>query len=45
MTWTTVLGRAELQPQGLVLRDQPPDRAGGHAEKMFLLPNPFYRIP
>jgi predicted secreted acid phosphatase len=25
--------------------DQPSDLAGGHAEKAFLLPNPFYRIP
>jgi predicted secreted acid phosphatase len=25
--------------------DQPSDLSGGHAEKAFLLPNPFYRIP
>jgi hypothetical protein len=25
--------------------DQPSDLAGGHAEKAFVLPNPFYRIP
>jgi predicted secreted acid phosphatase len=25
--------------------DQPSDLAGGHAEKGFLLPNPFYRVP
>jgi acid phosphatase len=25
--------------------DQPSDLAGGHAERIFLLPNPFYRIP
>jgi predicted secreted acid phosphatase len=25
--------------------DQPSDLAGGHAEKVFLLPDPFYRIP
>src|ERR1700716_904446 len=25
--------------------DQPSDLAGGYAEKTFLLPNPFYRIP
>jgi predicted secreted acid phosphatase len=25
--------------------DQPSDLAGGHAEKTFLLPNPYYRIP
>lgn len=27
------------------LGDQPSDLAGGHAEKGFLLPNPFYRVP
>ena len=25
--------------------DQPSDLAGGRAERTFLLPNPFYRIP
>jgi len=25
--------------------DQPSDLAGGHAERSYLLPNPFYRIP
>lgn len=25
--------------------DQPSDLAGGHAERGFLLPNPFYRVP
>jgi predicted secreted acid phosphatase len=25
--------------------DQPSDLAGGHAEKKFLLPDPFYRVP
>jgi predicted secreted acid phosphatase len=25
--------------------DQPSDLAGGHAERAFLVPNPFYRIP
>ncbi len=25
--------------------DQPSDLAGGHAERSFLLPNPFYRVP
>ena len=25
--------------------DQPSDLADGHAERNFLLPNPFYRIP
>jgi hypothetical protein len=25
--------------------DQPSDLAGGHAERGFLLPDPYYRIP
>jgi acid phosphatase len=25
--------------------DQPSDLSGGHAERTFLLPDPFYRIP
>jgi hypothetical protein len=25
--------------------DQPSDLQGGHAEKSFLLPDPFYRVP
>jgi HAD superfamily, subfamily IIIB (Acid phosphatase) len=25
--------------------DQPSDLQGGHAEKRFLLPDPFYRVP
>ena len=25
--------------------DQPSDLAGGHAERTFLLPDPFYRVP
>ena len=25
--------------------DQPSDLLGGHAEKEFLLPDPFYRVP
>jgi len=25
--------------------DQPSDLRGGHAEKKFLLPDPFYRVP
>ncbi len=25
--------------------DQPSDLLGGHAEKKFLLPDPFYRVP
>lgn len=41
--------RAELERQGYDiianLGDQPSDLAGGFAERTFLLPNPFYRIP
>jgi acid phosphatase len=25
--------------------DQPSDLLGGHAEKKYLLPDPFYRVP
>jgi acid phosphatase len=25
--------------------DQPSDLAGGYAERSFLMPNPFYRLP
>ncbi|MGH6919121.1 MAG: HAD family acid phosphatase, partial [Geminicoccaceae bacterium] len=38
-----------IQAQGFTIvanmGDQPSDLAGGHAERTFLLPNPFYRIP
>jgi predicted secreted acid phosphatase len=41
--------RAGLEQEGYALvanvGDQPSDLAGGHAERAFLLPNPFYRIP
>jgi predicted secreted acid phosphatase len=41
--------RAHLEDQGYTiianLGDQPSDLAGGHAERTYLLPNPFYRIP
>jgi acid phosphatase len=41
--------RAGLQEQGYDiianLGDQPSDLAGGFAERTYLLPNPFYRIP
>jgi predicted secreted acid phosphatase len=41
--------RAEIEKQGYTIianvGDQPSDLAGGYAEKTFLLPNPFYRIP
>lgn len=41
--------RAQIEAQGYTiianLGDQPSDLAGGHAQKTWLLPNPFYRIP
>ncbi|MER2264243.1 HAD family acid phosphatase [Methylobacterium oxalidis] len=41
--------RAAIEAAGYAiianLGDQPSDLAGGHAERTFLLPNPFYRIP
>ena len=41
--------RARIVMQGYqvlaTLGDQPSDLAGGYAEKAFLMPNPFYRIP
>jgi predicted secreted acid phosphatase len=41
--------RAKIQAQGFTIianvGDQPSDLAGGYAERGFLLPNPFYRIP
>lgn len=41
--------RAAIEKQGykiiLNIGDQPSDLAGGYAEKTFLLPNPYYRIP
>jgi predicted secreted acid phosphatase len=40
--------RAEIEKAGYTIianiGDQPSDLFGGHAEKMFLLPNPFYRV-
>jgi predicted secreted acid phosphatase len=40
--------RAEIEAEGHTIianiGDQPSDLFGGHAEKMFLLPNPFYRV-
>ena len=40
--------RAQLEQQGYTIianmGDQPSDLAGGHAERSFLLPNPFYRV-
>ena len=41
--------RAKIEADGFTIianmGDQPSDLAGGHAERTFLLPNPFYRIP
>jgi predicted secreted acid phosphatase len=41
--------RARIEVDGFTIianmGDQPSDLAGGHAERTFLLPNPFYRIP
>ena len=41
--------RAGIEGEGYAIianmGDQPSDLAGGHAERSFLLPNPFYRIP
>ncbi len=41
--------RAQIEQAGYVIianvGDQPSDLAGGHAEKVFLLPDPFYRVP
>lgn len=41
--------RADIEAAGYTIianvGDQPSDLAGGHAERTFLLPNPFYRIP
>lgn len=40
--------RAKIEAEGYTIianiGDQPSDLAGGHAERGFLLPNPFYRI-
>jgi HAD superfamily, subfamily IIIB (Acid phosphatase) len=41
--------RRAIQGEGYTvianLGDQPSDLDGGYAERTFLLPNPFYRIP
>jgi predicted secreted acid phosphatase len=41
--------RAAIEQAGFTIianvGDQPSDLSGGHAEKTFLLPDPFYRIP
>ena len=40
--------RAQIEQQGYTIvanmGDQPSDLLGGHAERSFLLPNPFYRV-
>lgn len=40
--------RARIEAEGYAIianiGDQPSDLLGGHAEKIFLLPNPFYRV-
>jgi acid phosphatase len=41
--------RGKIAAQGFTIianvGDQPSDLAGGYAERIFLVPNPFYRIP
>ena len=41
--------RAKIEAEGYTILaavgDQPSDLSGGHAERTFLVPNPFYRIP
>jgi len=41
--------RVEIEQAGYTIianiGDQPSDLAGGHAERTFLLPDPFYRVP
>jgi predicted secreted acid phosphatase len=41
--------RAKIEAEGFIIianmGDQPSDLADGYAERTFLLPNPFYRIP
>ena len=41
--------RAQIEQMGFTIianvGDQPSDLIGGHAEQMFLLPDPFYRVP
>ncbi len=41
--------RAQIEKDGYTIivniGDQPSDLLGGHAEKCFLLPDPFYRVP
>jgi len=41
--------RAKIAAKGITIianiGDQPSDLSGGYAERTFLLPDPFYRIP
>jgi hypothetical protein len=41
--------RSEIEAAGYTIianmGDQPSDLIGGHAERKFLLPDPFYRVP
>ena len=41
--------RARIEAEGyhivVNMGDQPSDLAGGHADRGFQMPNPFYRIP
>jgi hypothetical protein len=41
--------RAEIERAGYTIvanvGDQPSDLLGGHAQRKFLLPDPFYRVP
>jgi hypothetical protein len=41
--------RAKIEQAGYtivaIIGDQPSDLEGGHADRKFLMPNPFYRIP
>ena len=41
--------RAAIEKEGYTIvaniGDQPSDLLGGFAERIFLLPNPFYRVP
>jgi acid phosphatase len=41
--------RGDIEEQGYTIianvGDQPSDLEGGFAERIYLLPNPFYRIP
>ena len=41
--------RAEIEGAGYTIvanvGDQPSDLLGGHAQRKFLLPDPFYRVP